>query len=215
MIFGSIAYLNLLPFAHFLKQNLRYTQEKQIIRYRQSVPSKINELFSKRVIDAAFISSVKSRHCDCSDLGIVANGAVYSVLLLENKQIFDSESDTSNVLSQVLNLQGKVIIGDKALRYYLSGKESKDLALEWQKETNLPFVFARLCYNKEKRRIKKLAKNFLKSRRQIPYYYLKREAEKKGISPKELKWYLAHIQYKIGYKEKKSLKLFLKKAKAL
>ena len=213
MIFGSIAYLNLLPFTYYLKQRVRSTQEKQILQYRQGVPSKINQLFKKRAIDAAFISSIKSQKCRCTNLGIVANGAVFSVLLLKSEQIFDSESDTSNILSQVLKLQGRVLIGDKALRYYLSGQEAIDLSLAWQEKTKLPFVFARLCFNKEKKRVVKLAEKFNKSSNKIPYSYLKKEAKKRGISVKELQWYLKHIHYKIGKREEQSLKLFFRKAK--
>ncbi|HHD74230.1 MAG TPA: menaquinone via futalosine step 1, partial [Nitratifractor sp.] len=63
MIFGSISYINLFPFSIFLKKALQRTQEKQIIQYHQGVPSKINRLFKQRSIDAAFISSIESRHC--------------------------------------------------------------------------------------------------------------------------------------------------------
>ena len=213
MIFGSIAYLNLLPFTYYLKQRVRNTQEKQILRYRQNVPSKINQLFKKRVIDAAFISSIKSQKCKCTHLGIVAKGPVYSVLLLKSEQMFDSESDTSNILSQVLKLHGKVLIGDKALRYYLNGKEAIDLSLAWHKKTKLPFVFARLCFNKERKRVLQLAEKFDKRTIKIPYSYLKREANRRGVSAKELQWYLKHIHYTIGKKEEQSLKLFFRKAK--
>ncbi len=213
MIFGSIAYLNLLPFAFYLKRSIRNNQEKQILQYRQGVPSKINQLFKKRVIDAAFISSIKSQRCRCSNLGIIANGSVYSVLLLKSEQMFDSESDTSNILSKVLGLKGKVIIGDKALRHYLSGNEAIDLSLLWKEETNLPFVFARLCFNKHRRRLLKLAKQFNKRTTKIPYFYLNREAKKRGLNAKELQWYLKHIHYKIGYKEERALKLFFRRAR--
>lgn len=212
MKFGSIAYLNLLPFIYYLKKRVRNTQEKQMLRYHQGVPSTINRLFLKRAIDAAFISSIKSQRCRCSNLGVVANGAVYSVLLLKSEQIFDSESDTSNMLSKVLGLSGQIIIGDKALKHYLNSQNGIDLSQVWKEKTNLPFVFARLCYNKGARRVLKLAKRFNKRAAKIPYYYLKKEAKKRGITTKELHWYLQHIHYTIGPKEEQSLKLFFKKA---
>ncbi len=217
MIFGSISYLNLLPFQVYIKKNISNNQLKQIINYKKSAPSTINIAFKKRKIDAAFISSIKSRGSRCTNLGIVANGAVYSVLVLPNEQLFDSESDTSNVLSKVLNIKGEVIIGDKALRYYLKSPNDNftDLALRWKEEMGLPFVFARLCFNKHKKRVKKLALKFNSKEAKIPQYILKREAQKKGISPKELKWYLKHINYNIGFREENSLKLFLKKAKGM
>ena len=216
LIFGSISYLNLLPFQIFLKKRIANSQFKQIINYKKSVPSKINQEFKNRKIDAAFISSIKSKNCKCTDIGILAKGAVYSVLVLNDKQGFDSESDTSNALAQVLNINGKITIGDKALKYYLENRESQDfydLAFEWQNRKKLPFAFARLCYNKNGKRVTKLAKEFSSKEFKIPQYYLKRAAESKGISPKELTWYLNFIHYKMGYKEKKALKLFLKLAK--
>jgi chorismate dehydratase len=217
LIFGSISYLNLLPFQIYIKRKINNTQIKQIINYKKTTPSNINREFRKKKIDAAFISSIKSRGCRCTNLGIIANGAVYSVLVLPSEQMFDIESDTSNVLSKVLNIKGKVIIGDKALKYYLKNKNSNfiDLSLEWKIKTNLPFVFARLCYNKRSKLIKKIAKNFKGKREKIPQYYLKKAATQKGLSVNELKWYLNSIDYFIKYKEERALKLFFKKSKAL
>ncbi len=217
MIFGSISYLNLLPFQLYLKKALKSSQQKQIINYKKDAPSSINVKFKKRVVDAAFISSIKSSNKKCTNLGIIANGAVYSVLVLPNEQMFDSESDTSNALSTILNIKGEVTIGDKALKYYLNNRDSsfKDLSLEWKKRYDLPFVFARLCFNKKNRVVQKLAKKFNPYSQKIPYYYLKKEAYKKGISIKELKWYLTYISYKIDYKELRSLNKFLKLARAI
>jgi len=217
LIFGSISYLNLLPFQIFLKKALRHTQQKQILNYKKSVPSAINKEFKKRKVDAAFISSVKSKNQKCTNLGIISKGAVYSVLLLKDEQSFDSESDTSNTLSKLLNLKGKVLIGDKALKYYLQNqnKEFKDLSLEWHKKTKLPFVFARLCYNKHGKKIEKLAKKFNKKSAKIPQHYLNKAAKEKEITTKELLWYLDKIYYKIGHKEEKALKLFLKRARKI
>jgi chorismate dehydratase len=145
-------------------------------------------------------------------LGIIADGAVRSVFLLQGEQEIDTDSASSNVLAQVLGLEGKVLIGDKALRHHLSGKEGIDLAQRWKEETGLPFVFARLCYNRYDERIKDLAMKFAKQKVRIPQYILKLEAKAKGITPQELSWYLEHIHYKMDYKAKKSLKLFLKKS---
>jgi len=212
--FASISYLNLLPFQIFIKKHIASTQIKQIMRYRRSIPSQINQEFKKKRIDAAFISSIKSKNQKCTKAGIIANKKVYSVLLIQGEQLFDSESDTSNALAQVLNLSGQIIIGDKALRYYLNGgRNFKDLCDEWHKKHNLPFVFARLCFNSKSKKVAKIANKFLKQKQKIPQYYLKKEAKKKGVSTKELLWYLDKIYYKIGYKEEKALKLFLKKAK--
>ena len=209
MLFGSISYLNLLPFQLFLKQHISDNASKMAFRYKRAVPSQINKALQRREINAAFISSITSKKCKCTDLGIIANKKVYSVLLLKGENASDPASASSNHLAKVLDLQGKVLIGDAALKYYLSGGEGIDLAEAWHKKTDLPFVFARLCYNKHSRAIEKLAKKFAKAKVKIPQYILKKEAEKRGITTKQLTWYLEQIYYTMGHKEKQSLKKFL------
>jgi len=212
MIFGSIGYLNLLPFQIYMKRRFPSAQFQQMLRWRRAVPSEINRQFHRGKIDAAFISSIASRHCRCSDLGIVADGAVTSVFLLPGAPADDRESASSNALARVLGLRGEVLIGDKALRYYLSGGEGIDLALAWKEQTGLPFVFARLCYKKRGKKIRKIAREFGAREHKIPQYLLKKAAGEKGISPQELRRYLKHIDYGMGWREKKALKLFLKRA---
>jgi len=209
MLFGSISYLNLLPFQLYLKRHIKDNASKMSFRYKRAVPAKINKALKRREINAAFISSVESKKCHCTDLGIIANKKVYSVLLLEGKNERDPASATSNQLAQVLKLTGKVLIGDAALKHYLDGGEGIDLAEAWYEKTGLPFVFARLCYNKHGKAIQKLAKQFGQRKVRIPQYMLKREAEKRGITAKQLTWYLEQIYYTMGYKEKRSLKKFL------
>jgi len=212
MIFGSISYLNLLPFQVFMKRYIQHSGTKMALHYRKNVPSQINKALKRRHINGAFISSVESPNYHCTDLGIIAHKAVYSVFVIEGEDKSDHESATSNRLAKVLNLKGEVIIGDKALTYYLDGGEGIDLATEWYKKTHLPFVFARLCYNCHGEAIKRMAKKFIKTPHKVPQYILKKEAKKRGITPKQLLWYLEHIEYKLDYKSKKSLKIFLKKA---
>lgn len=183
------------------------------LSYKRDVPSKINMALKKRHIHAGFISSIESSKYNCTDLGIIANGTVYSVFVIEGEDKKDHESATSNRLASVLNLRGEVIIGDKALTYYLNGGEGIDLATEWYKKTSLPFVFGRLCYNSHGEKIKKIAKTFTKAPIKIPQYILKKEAKLRGITPKQLLWYLGYIEYKMNHKAKRSLKVFLKKAK--
>ena len=213
MLFGSISYLNLLPFQVFLKRYISNNASKMTFRYKRAVPSQINKALKRREVNAAFISSVESAKCKCTDLGIIAHEKVYSVLLLEGKNEIDPASATSNTLARVLDLQGKVLIGDAALKHYLNDGEGIDLAEAWYNETGLPFVFARLCYNKHDKAIQKLASSFAQTRVRIPQYILKKEAQKRGISPKQLSWYLSHIHYQMNWKSKRSLKLFLKKSK--
>jgi len=180
----------------------------------RNVPSKINSAFHAGKVNAAFISSVTSKRCRCTDVGIVGIGRVYSVLLLDKEERADSASQTSNALAKVLGLKGEVMIGDRALKYYLDGGEAIDLSLEWHNKTKLPFVFARLCYHENKTHITKLANKFAKTKVFIPQYILKKEAKRREISPNDARWYLNHIHYKIDPKAKQSLKIFLKSVKA-
>ena len=212
MIFGSISYLNLLPFQVFMKRYIRHSSTKMALNYRKDVPSQINKALKNHHINAGFISSIESPRYHCTNLGIIANKAVFSVFVIEGEDKRDHESASSNKLAQVLNLKGEVIIGDKALKYYLNGGEGIDLATAWYEKTDLPFVFARLCYNCHGRVLKDIAQKFIQSHVKVPQYILKREAKKREITPKQLLWYLEHIEYKMNYKSTKSLKLFLQKA---
>lgn len=213
MLFGSISYLNLLPFQVFLKRYISGNAARMSLHYKRAVPSKINKALQRKEVNAAFVSSVESHKYQCTNLGIIAHKKVYSVLLLEGKNEIDPASATSNQLAQVLDLHGKVLIGDAALKHYLDGGEGIDLAQAWYERTGLPFVFARLCYNKHGKNIEKLAKTFARSQVKIPQYILKREAKKREITPKQLQWYLEHIYYIMDDKAEKSLKLFLKQSK--
>ena len=209
MLFGSISYLNLLPFQVFLKRTLRDNASKMTLHYKRAVPSQINKALARKSIHAGFISSVESPRYACSNLGIIANKEVYSVLVLEGQSQTDPASATSNALAKQLNIEGKVLIGDEALKYYLAGGKGIDLAEKWHDKTGLPFVFARLCYNKHGCAIQKLAKTFAHTQTKIPQYILKREAQKRDITTKQLLWYLEHISYKMDWKAKKGLKKFL------
>ncbi|WP_457608103.1 MqnA/MqnD/SBP family protein [Nitratifractor sp.] len=213
MIFGSIEYLNLLPFQVYMKRRIPSTQFQQMLRWRRAVPSEINRAFQRRRVHAAFISSVTSGRCRCTDLGIVADGEVTSVLLLPGAAKADRESASSNILAEILGLEGEVLIGDKALRHYLAGGEGIDLAREWKERTGLPFVFARLCHNHHGRRIEALAAGFRPRAVKIPRYLLERHARTKGIRPAELSDYLEKIGYVMGWREKRALRLFLKKVR--
>ena len=158
MIFAKIDFINLLPFHIYIKKNIKSNQLKSIIDYKKSYPSLINQKFKKRLVDSAFISSIASKNEDFLDFGIVAQYDVLSVLLIPGLQLDDYQSQTSNLLAKVLNLEGKVIIGDKALKFYHENPniEKIDLAKEWKEKYNLPFVFAVLCYNKNKKHLQKL-----------------------------------------------------------
>jgi len=127
----------------------------------------------------------------------------------------DKESATSNVLARVLDVQGEVIIGDKALKYYLKNNVFIDLAKEWNDRHNLPFVFALLCYHKDKRKYKKIEKEFLKQKVKIPQYILKEAEKRTGIKDKDILNYLKYISYKLDNKAKLGLKKFYQESKKI
>ncbi len=218
MIFGKIDYINLLPFHIFLKQSSLSSAFKKAVEHKKGVPSSINSAFEKRRVSAAFISSIKSnkKNIKTLPLGIVAKKSVKSVIVKEGNSASDPASATSNILSKVLNIKGKVIIGDRALQEYIKNPgQYIDLAKAWYDKYHLPFVFAVLCTNKHHKIYQRLVKIFKKRNIKIPRYILQSYASKRGISEKEIKEYLKLITYNIGGKEKIALKLFLKKSKAL
>jgi len=214
MVFGKIDYLNLLPFYVFLKKNLKTSCERTALSLKKGAPSAVNRMFEKRRIDAAVISSIKSYGYSSADMGIVAQNDVLSVLVIPGAKKKDSDSETSNALAEVLGIKGKVLIGDKALKEYLLGTDAIDLAAEWRKRFDLPFVFARLCFHSHGKRAKSISRKFLKSRIKIPYYIIRKKSEKTGIKAEDIKRYLEKISYRIGKKEKLSLKRFKKECHA-
>jgi len=217
VLFGKIEYLNLLPFHLFMKRYTRSSSQAMSFRYKKGVPSTINADYAARRVDAAFISSIKARREQHVDLGIIAKKEVLSVLLLvSDRDTLDEASATSNVLAKVLGLQGKVLIGDKALRHYLSGDANAiDLAQAWNKRYNLPFVFAVLCYHQHASEIKKVAKAFKKDRKKIPQYLLHEASKRSGIAPKEIQNYLTYISYDLDNRAKAGLRKFWHLSKGL
>ncbi len=212
MLFGKIDYINLAPFHVFIKRYIQNSQLKHSIEYKKSYPSCINKLFKSRKIDAAFISSIESKYGNfhCLDAGIVAKKEIRSVLVKRGRYQQDSESATSNALAKLLGAEGEVIIGDKALKAYLENKGAyEDLASLWYERYRLPFVFARFCVNRHRRYYKKLIAHFLYKEQKIPYYILKRYAQKRDIPLHEVKAYLTLVNYRIDNSSKKSLHKFL------
>ncbi len=216
MVFGKIEYLNLLPFHVFMKRFTSSTQQSMSMNYYKGVPANINRKFLSHKVDAAFISSVNAKNYAHVDLGIIAKKEVLSVLIIPHAMdTKDKESATSNVLARVLDIHGEVIIGDKALKYYLQNNDFIDLAQAWHDRYNLPFVFALLCYHKDIKRYKKIEKEFLKQRVKIPFYILNEASKRTGIKNKDILNYLKYISYKLDTKAKLGLKKFLQQAKRI
>jgi len=220
MKFGKIDYLNLLPFHVFLKRQSLPSYVKKGIEYKKGVPSAMCRALHRRGVDAAVISSIESRHKKFGKLnmGIVAKGPVKSVLVRKNSAPkLDPASRTSNMLARVLGVQGEVIIGDRALKAYISegGENFIDLAVAWQKKFHLPFVFARFCYVKNGSVWAKLVLRFVTHKQKIPRYVLKSYAKSRKISENEIQSYLRLISYKFETKEARSLRKFLNLARRL
>ncbi len=209
MIFGKIEYLNLLPFHVFMKRFTRSSQERMSMQYYKNVPAVINTRFVARKADAAFISSIAAKKYAHVGLGIIAKKEVLSVLLVPHEgHEKDSASASSNALAKVLGLEGKVMIGDRALSYFFEGHEHTDLAKEWRSRYGVPFVFALLCFHKEKELYRKIERKFLKSPVKIPQYLLQKASQRTGVSPKNILYYLEYISYDLDASAKRGLKLF-------
>jgi chorismate dehydratase len=214
MIFGKIEYLNLLPFHVFMKRFTKSSQQQLAMEYKKNVPTKINDDYLSRRVDAAFISSIKAKNKKSVNLGIIAKKEVKSVIVIPSKKDKkDRESASSNVLVKLLSLEGEVLIGDKALRYVLQNDDYIDLAKIWREKYNLPFVFALLCYHKDKKLYKRIEKEFSKRSVKIPQYLLKKASKRTGIKEQDILDYLKYISYDLDYKAKAGLKKFYKEAK--
>lgn len=213
MLFGKIDFLNLLPFHVFMKRYARSSQAHQSLHYHKGVPSALNREFAMRRIDAAFISSITAKNCRHFGIGIVAKREVLSVLSLPNADKADADSATSNLLAQILDVHGEVLIGDKALRYYYSGGEHIDLVKVWHEKTNLPFVFALLCTHHHTDELRRLSRAFVSKKVKIPYYILMEASRKSNLSPAQITHYLKFISYKVGVKEERGYKRFVSEAK--
>jgi len=184
------------------------------MEYKKNVPAKINDAFLNRRVDAAFISSIAAKKRQHVNLGIIAKKEVRSVIVIPgDTDKKDVESASSNLLANLLHVKGEVLIGDKALRYALANNDYIDLAKLWNEKYNLPFVFALLCYHKDKKLYKKIEKEFLKKEVKIPQYLLQKASKKTNISSHELAEYLKLISYKLDYKAKKGVKKFYTEAK--
>jgi len=209
LIFGRIDYINLLPFHIFMKRYIQSSQLSKSMHYKRGVPSRINRDFSSRRIDAAFISSITAQKRQFVPLGIVAKHSVRSVLLIpDTRHQPDSASQTSNVLADILKLQGRIIIGDDALSYFLKHDDALDMAAIWNERYGLPFVFALLCFHTEKQFLMKMRKHFLRAPVKIPRYLLDKASKKSAIAPQDILDYLELISYDIDNKALLGLKKF-------
>jgi chorismate dehydratase len=216
MVFGKIEYLNLLPFHVFMKQYTKSSQQSMSMHYKRGVPAQVNKKFLSRRVDAAFISSIAGKKHAHVNLGIIAKKEVLSVLVApSDKNQNDKASASSNLLAKILDVHGEVMIGDRALQYALSNNDYIDLAKLWNQKYNLPFVFALLCYHKDKKIYQDIEKKFLKKSIKIPYYILDEASKRTEIDKKNILMYLKYISYSLDTKAKLGLKKFYQEAKKL
>lgn len=214
---GKIDYLNLLPFDVYLKKSPLSTQQKKMIAYKKSYPAKLNKDFLFSRIDAGFVSSIMALGDKKigSNVGIIAKGEVWSVIVIPQKSKDDYQSATSNALAKVLKVNGEVRIGDRALHYKLEGGEYQDLGLLWWEKHQLPFVFGLFCSKKKSTQVQEMLKGFTKSKIKIPHYILEQRAKSSNIPAKEIKQYLQKIYYTLTSKEKRALALFHRELRIL
>lgn len=209
MKFGKIDYINLLPFHVFIKRYPTGAHFKKFLELKKSYPAKLNQEFLFRRIDAGFISSIAGRGKPCPSVGIIARKRVLSVLAIPTKEGSDYQSATSNALLKVLGLEGQVLIGDRALKYYLEHpKECIDMAERWVQREGVPFVFAKFCYNRHGEFYTRIARKFVSQKVFIPRYLLEQYARKTQIPAREILHYLRHISYRIDPKAAQGVKRF-------
>lgn len=214
---GKIDYLNLLPFDVYLKKSPLSTQQKKMIAYKKSYPAKLNKDFLFSRIDAGFVSSIMAlgEKKIASNVGIIAKGEVWSVIVIPQERKDDYQSATSNALAKVLGVSGEVRIGDRALHYKLEGGEYQDLGLLWWERHQLPFVFGLFCSKKHSSQVKMMLKGFAKAKVKIPYYILNQRSKQTQIPTKEIKHYLKKIYYTLTSKEQRALECFHRELRIL
>lgn len=213
MRFGKISYLNLVPFDIFIKKYPTTSAFKAFLNHYKNYPAKLNKEFLFRRIDAGFISSIAGAKARKTNSGIVAYGAVWSVIVIPKATKSDYQSASSNALARILGVEGEVLIGDRALRYKLSGGKYVDLGQKWWEKYHLPFVFGLLCFNKNESFYKAISAKFNATRVKIPQYLLENYAKDSGVAKCDILEYLTRIHYKITPKGKIALSRFYRLAR--
>lgn len=175
---SAISYLNTAPFVYGLENHpISGKIEIEYVAPSVAAGKLINGTTDIGLIPVASIPLVNNAHI-ISDYCIGADSAVASVLLSSGKPLneiktlyLDSESRTSVLLAKILCAnfwkispefvdfdfskeeldfsKSYILIGDKALTHGFSFSYVYDMAEEWIKYKNLPFVFACWTANKK------------------------------------------------------------------
>lgn len=208
MRFGKIHYLNLVPFDIFIKKYPTTNAFKAFLNHHKSYPAKLNKEFLFKRIDAGFISSIAGMKHPKTQSGIISYGEVWSVIVIPNATKSDYQSASSNALAEILKIRGEVLIGDRALRHKLSGKDYIDLGQKWFEKYRTPFIFGVLCFSKNKDFYSRISKHFNAKNTKIPQYLLAKYAIDSHIKKSDITAYLKKIHYKITPKSQCGLKRF-------
>lgn len=162
MRFGKIDYLNLLPFEVFMKQYPKTAQTRAFYSAFKSYPAKLNRQFLFGKIDAGFISSIMASRnfkgrsnpqIKALSAGIIAKKRIDSVIVLHGENKNDYQSASSNALARVLGVNGRVLIGDRALKEVLKIRKNyqKDSIESSSKKHEQHEISANLIESKNKK----------------------------------------------------------------
>ena len=225
MRFGKIDYLNLLPFEVFIRSYPKPSQFWLFYKKKKSYPAYLNKEFLFGRIDAGFVSSITALRARYekfkpANVGIIAKKRVISVICLPKESGEDYQSATSNALLKVLRLQGRVLIGDRALLEVLEqhkrGERNYiDMGEKWAQREHLPFVFGRLCVRQNRAFYTKMMHAFTKKRVKIPQYILQKAESQSGVCKQEILKYLQVLSYKIDKKANFGVERFYRKLRIL
>jgi chorismate dehydratase len=238
---GAVSYLNTKPLIYGFEKGMMSEDIELLINYPSKVASELisNEI-DIGLVPVAIIPQLKE-HYIISDYCIGAIGPVASVCLfsdvpLQNiKTIFlDYQSRTSVELLKILvkehwklNVEFKIaeedyisrikettaglIIGDRALEQRKNFAHIYDLAEEWKRFTQLPFVFAAWVSNKQ------LPDDFIDAFNKANRFGLEnlnKVIENTPYSIYDLhKYYTKNISYILDSNKRKGMELFLEKLK--
>jgi len=230
MRFGGVSYLNAKPLLEGLEPLVLDT------------PARLSERFAAGEIDVALLpvaAGEKSGQPRVGSLGIVARGAVESVLLFLADGIsypgdvrrvrLDPDSRTSRALTMLLLKErwyanaeivetgpadAELCIGDAALQRVEDHPNAVDLAEEWWQHTGLPFVFA--AWYGDPAAEPALEAAYEEGQNRGVNGYCARAAVNLKLDVVALKRYLTtSIQFRIGEEEEAGLQRFLADATRL
>ena len=233
-ILGSVPYMNARPLLAAIPAEFEV---------REAPPAELAERFARGEFEAALLPIVDAFRTPgarvVAGVAIAARGEVLSVRLFLDKPLAqaqtiarDPASHTSNALFEILaglkwnralpppapgeRPDGRLLIGDAALRALGTANEEVDLAAEWCAWTGLPFVFAAWVTSAPRpglaQALQSSAKAGLARREEIA----DAESARLGLKRELGRHYLREaIRYELGPEERRGAELFWRHAAAL